>query len=125
MVRAIAPMLVVADIERSIAFDRDVIGLAVAGSFVPSGQTTPSWASLRQGSIELMLSAPGAVTGDPGRAQLYLTVGAVGPFADRARAAGTAVTEPVIQPYGMIEIEVRDPDGFLVIIAASSDQPPP
>jgi catechol 2,3-dioxygenase-like lactoylglutathione lyase family enzyme len=125
MVRAIAPMLVVADIERSIDFYQDVIGLALEGSFTPRGQATPSWASLRRGPVELMLSSPGAPgttpPGDPGRAQLYLNVDDVAEFEARARAAGHTVTGPTVQPYGMVEVELRDPDGFVVIVAASSD----
>jgi catechol 2,3-dioxygenase-like lactoylglutathione lyase family enzyme len=125
MVRAIAPMLVVADIERAIAFYQDVIGLALEGSFTPRGQATPSWASLRRGPVELMLSSPGVPgttpPGDPGRAQLYLTVDDIGELEARARAASHAVSGRTVQPYGMIEVELHDPDGFLIIVAASSD----
>jgi catechol 2,3-dioxygenase-like lactoylglutathione lyase family enzyme len=126
MVRAIAPLLVVADIERSIAFYQDVLGLALEGSFTPRGQSTPSWASLRRGPVELMLSSAGVpgspVAGDTGRAQLYVNVDDVAELGDRARARGHTVTGPTVQPYGMIEVELHDPDGFLIILAASSDE---
>jgi len=125
MMRAIAPMLVVADIPTSAAFYQAVIGFSMEGSFTPEGRTSPAWASLREGEVELMLSAPGAApTGSADRAQLYVRVDDVAPILERARAAGVAVRGPYVRFYQMKEIELRDPDGFLVIVAADTDEAP-
>jgi catechol 2,3-dioxygenase-like lactoylglutathione lyase family enzyme len=125
MLQAIAPMLVVADIPRARTFYEGIIGLKEQSSFTPEGRSAPAWASLRSGRCELMLSCPGDLPAGPAsRAQLYLYVDDIEPTLARARAAGIEVRGPFVRFYQMKEIELRDPDGFLVIVAADTDEAP-
>ena len=49
-------MISVTDIERSVEFYRH-LGFEVGNTFQPEGATKPSWAWLRSGQAQLMLSA--------------------------------------------------------------------
>jgi len=125
MIQAIAPMLVVADVARSAAFYEQVIGLKLEGSFTPEGRTTASWANLRRGAVELMLSCPTETPAGPvSRAQLYIRVDDVLPVLARAKAAGIATRGPYVRFYQCKEIEMYDPDGFQLIVSADTDEPP-
>lgn len=123
-IHAIAPMLVVADVRRSAAFYEQILGLPLRGSFTPEGGDAPAWGSLGEGEVELMLSARPGVAGGADRAQLYVRVDDIAPILARAFAAGITVQGPFVRFYRMKEIELRDPDGFLVIVAADTDEPP-
>jgi catechol 2,3-dioxygenase-like lactoylglutathione lyase family enzyme len=121
---AVTPMLVVADVRKSAAFYEEILGLPLRDTFTPEGRDTPSWASLRQSAAELMLSAGPEAPAAGSRAQLYVRVDHVGRIAERAKAAGVAVRGPFVRFYGMKEIELRDPDGVLVIVGEETEEPP-
>jgi glyoxylase I family protein len=110
------PLLNVADIETSLGFWRDLIGLEVVTRFESEGQL--AFASLKSGEVELMLNFRG---GDPAarrarphytEAVIYFGVASVHELARDLRTKGFDAPEPEAQAYGVDEIVVRDPDGY-------------
>ena len=103
--------------QRSVAFYRDVLGLAIFRE----------WASgtvffLGGGLLELSRSA-GPVSDD--KFSLWLQVRDVDAEFDRLAALGVEVVEaPVDEPWGLREARVRDPDGLmLVLVEIPPDHP--
>ena len=97
------------DYERSVAFYRDVVGLHIYREWV-SGTVF----FLGGGLLELSRSG-GPVTED--KLSLWLQVRDVDAEFARLAAAGVTVVEaPVLEPWGLREARVRDPDGLLLIL---------
>ena len=117
--RAVTPLLVVADLQRSIAFYRDCLGYADANAW---GEP-PCFAMTHRDGFDLMLS----LAGNPVQVQpngrhdvwdVYLKVDDLGAEIAALRAAGvTIVKGPTDTEYGMREIEIQDPDGHRICIA--------
>ena len=110
------PLLNVADVEASLGFWRDLIGLAVTYRHEPDGKLM--FASLQSGEARLMLNGRG---GDPAarRARPHYTeavfnfaVDSVHALVGELRAKGFAAPDPVAEEYGLDEIVIRDPDGY-------------
>ncbi len=115
------PLLQVYDMPTSLAFYRDLLGFEVVKT-APPGPVT-HWAMLRNGSVRLMLNTkyefdyerPLEPDRTSGRADfiLYLLCEDADAAYRELQAAGWPdVEEPSDVPYGMREIQVRDPDGF-------------
>ena len=103
--------------QNSVAFYRDVVGLAIFRE----------WASgtvffLGGGLLELSRSA-GPVADD--KFSLWLQVRDVNAEFARLQGAGVEVVEaPVDQPWGLREARFRDPDGLmLVLVEVLPDHP--
>ncbi len=103
--------------QNSVAFYRDVLGLAIFRE----------WASgtvffLGGGLLELSRSA-GPVADD--KFSLWLQVRDVNAEFARLQEAGVEVVEaPVDEPWGLREARIRDPDGLmLVIVEVLPDHP--
>lgn len=131
--------LMVADVEKSVAFYRDRLGFEVV-TRVPTvgevlGDNEPDqpliFATLKLGSGELMLQssqsfsdeAPGIdSTDEPGATMsVYLRVDNLD---DLIESLGDAVNKPPkVSWYGMREIWASDPDGYLLTIG-QLDLPP-
>jgi catechol 2,3-dioxygenase-like lactoylglutathione lyase family enzyme len=122
-VRGLAPLLQVFDMPASVAFYRDVLGFELVSTSAPGERF--AWALLQLGDAELMLNTayedharPPAP--DPVRAAAHrdVTLFFGCPDVDAAyshlRGAGIAVEVPVVQDYGMKQLTVADPDGFMV-----------
>ena len=105
------------DYERSVAFYRDVVGLAIFREWA-----TGTVFFLGNGFLELSRSA-GPVTDD--KLSLWLQVRDVDAEFARLTAGGVeAVEAPVNEPWGLREARVRDPDGLmLVIVEVLPDHP--
>jgi catechol 2,3-dioxygenase-like lactoylglutathione lyase family enzyme len=119
--QGICPLLQVFDMPASIAFYRDVLGFRVVSDAPPDGDC--DWVWLRHGDADLMLNTayerperPAAP--DPARvashADTCLFFGCADLDAAFAtlRARGLAVEPPVVRPYGMRQLSLRDPDGY-------------
>jgi catechol 2,3-dioxygenase-like lactoylglutathione lyase family enzyme len=97
------------DYGRSVAFYRDVVGLHVYREWA-----TGTVFFLGGGLLELSRSG-GPVTED--KLSLWLQVRDVDAEFDRLAAAGVTVVEaPVLEPWGLREARLRDPDGLLLIL---------
>ena len=126
----ITPNLVVADIDRSTAFYRDVLGFSVVATVPENAPFVFAW--LQRGGVSVFLNAQHGLGGDvPGLAlrpiggtnTLFMTIEADSPEAgvdalfrqieDRARVVMPLKT----QFYGMREFAVEDPDGYIVFFA--------
>ena len=108
------------DPARSQAFYRDVLGLAVYREFGP--QDSPGLVFfLGNGLLEV--SGPGD---EPARGlALWVQVRDVAAEVARLRAAGTTVLrDPRIEPWGLVEAWVADPEGVrIVLVEVPADHP--
>jgi len=120
-------LLQVYDMPASIRFYRDLLGfeIAAASPLLPGNRF--HWALLRLGGVELMLNtayefdeerpvppdpAPVAAHGDT---ILYFGCPDVDAAYDELRSKGLAADPPAVARYGMKQLNVRDPDGFLLV----------
>lgn len=111
-IKSMAPQLLVASLQRSIAFYEAYLGFKV--SFVYED----FYAGLTNGIYELHLKLD--YSGDvrphkgPEDPDLVFSVGAIGPLFEAVSAAGANITQPLREmPYGM-EFYVADPDGHIL-----------
>ncbi|MGE5110158.1 MAG: VOC family protein [Acidobacteriaceae bacterium] len=123
--RAMTPLLQVFDMPTSLKFYCDVLGFEIAQT--DSNTTAPNhhcvW--LQHGQLDLMLNgayeydqrppAPDsrrvASHGDTG---LLFAIPDVDTIYAHLRARGLDVKEPEVAPYGMKQLYVSDPDGFVL-----------
>ncbi|RMI30897.1 VOC family protein [Nocardia stercoris] len=109
-----------ADYERSLAFYRDGLGLAIAREY-PGGTVFFAGQSLLEiaghGRDE---AAPGGFSG-----ALWLQVrNAVKAEADLTARGITVDRRPVREPWGLIEMWLHDPDGVpIVLVEVPADHP--
>ena len=120
----LTPNLVVADVERSMAFYRDVLGFAVQMT-VPEASPFV-FAGVQSGRVEIFLNAIDAAAAEypafkerpiGGTLTLFIEVNGI--------AAVYASLQPkvnVVMPlekkwYGMTEFAFADPDGYLITFA--------
>lgn len=115
--RQLVPMAFVADVERSIAFYRN-LGFEVGNTFAAGGATKPTWAWLYSDGAQLMVAATDEpIIADQQRVLFYI-------YTDDVASAHASLTEAGLSP-GPITIEfyaprgefrVVDPDGFVVMV---------
>jgi lactoylglutathione lyase len=120
-------ILFVADLERSVAFYRDVIGLPFKlhgdgyAEFATRGTRFGLYDRNRLG--ELTGRGPRAPA-SPGGEVVFL-VGDVDAEAERLRAAGVAILKgPVDRAWGHRTLHLEDPDGFVVELAQEIPRQP-
>jgi lactoylglutathione lyase len=118
--RAAAPGFTVDDLEKSIAWYRDVLGLILTERWEQDGKL--AGVELRAGNLTFMLSQDDWKKGR-NRAKgegfrLYCTTAQdIDRLADAIKArGGTLLQEPRDQPWGMRDFAVADPDGFKITI---------
>jgi len=101
------------DLDRSRRFYRDLLGLAIYREFGPPDDPGLVF-YLGQGLLEV--SGHGA--GPPGRSvMIWIKVRDV--HAERAwlAAAGVPIVrEPIVEPWGLIEMWIEDPDGIRIVL---------
>ena len=110
-----------ADLGRSRRFYRDVLGLAVYREF---GSPADPGVVFFVGPG--LLEVSGRSAGPPGRSlMIWLQVRDVHAEHARLAAAGVRVVrEPVIEPWGLIEMWIEDPDGVrIVLVEVPADHP--
>jgi len=110
------------DLERSRAFYRDALGLAIAREF-GTGPTRGTVFFLGGGLLELSGSSA-----DPPAAastQLWLQVRDVAAAHRELAARGVAVLRPPVrEPWGLVEMWVADPDGLrIAVVEVPEDHP--
>jgi predicted enzyme related to lactoylglutathione lyase len=109
------------NLDRSRRFYRDALGLAVCREFGPPDDPGMVF-FLGQGLLEVS----GHATGPAGRSVMtWIQVKDV--RAERARLAAAAVPiirEPAAEPWGLIEMWIKDPDGTrTVLVEVPADRP--
>ena len=129
-VRGVTPLLEVFDMNRSVAFYRDMLGFEVVQTWKPNGHFY--WAMLKLGGAALMLNGRYEDEKRPkqpdarrcaGHAdtELYFDCPNVDEAYAHLRAAGCQVEEPTTTHYGMKQLWLTDPDGFKLCFQRSSD----
>jgi catechol 2,3-dioxygenase-like lactoylglutathione lyase family enzyme len=102
-----------ADLDRSRRFYRDVLGLAVYREFGPVDDPGLVF-FLGQGLLEVSGHGPGP-SGDP--VMIWLQVRDVRAEHHRLTAAGARVVrEPAVEPWGLTEMWIEDPDGVRIVL---------
>jgi catechol 2,3-dioxygenase-like lactoylglutathione lyase family enzyme len=100
----------VADVERSAAFYRGLLGIPLEGD--------EHWQEARLGGTRFALHQEGpgyAATGSTGGAHINFRVDDVDAAAERLRAQGVEVREQMREEYG-VAYALHDPDGYEVFI---------
>jgi uncharacterized glyoxalase superfamily protein PhnB len=120
--RSLTPLLQVFDMTASLAFYRDVLGFEVIQQ-APTQDDDCDWAWLRCNEAELILNTryekperppqpdAASVTAHDDTT-LFIGCPDVDAAYEHLRARGIAVSPPTIAPYGMKQLNVKDPDGF-------------
>jgi glyoxylase I family protein len=133
-IRGMAPLLAVFDMPASIRFYRDVLGFAVTETSRPAPPGDRyGWALLGLNGVEVMLNTAyddgGRPAGpDPARVAAHqdttLFFGCQDLDAAYAtlRAHGVDAEAPFVQPYGMRQLYLRDPDGYGLCFQWPADQ---
>lgn len=121
-----------ADTGRSRSFYRDALGLAVYREFGPPDDPGVVF-FLGQGFLEVSGHAPGPDAAGPdapgpdapGPVMIWMQVRDVRAEHARLAAAGVRVLrEPVIEPWGLAEMWIEDPDGVrLVLVEVPAGHP--
>ena len=125
--------ITVNDVDESLPFYRDALGLEVRNDVASGGHRWLTLASPDQPELEIVLSDPhaGRSAADGDAMQELLTKGVlpnivfatadVDTAFERVRASGAEVLqEPIDQPWGPRDCAFRDPSGNMVRISASA-----
>ena len=120
----ITPNLIVASVERSLAFYTDVLGFA-RGMTVPE-QSPFVFASATSGPVEIFFNDRSTVTKESpqmaglafgGGNTMFIEVDGIDALHDRVKPQVTIVLPIVTQWYGMREFAITDPDGYVITFA--------
>ena len=109
------------DLARSHRFYRDVLGLAVYREFGPPDDPGMVF-FLGPGLLEVS----GHAAAPPGRSvMIWIQVRDVRAERTRLAAAGVRIIrEPAMEPWGLIEMWIEDPDGIrIVLVEVPADHP--
>jgi len=123
-VRGLAPLLQVFDMPTSIKFYRDVLGFEVAATSNP-GSDNFGWALLKLNGTDLMLNTAydddmRPTVPDPARVAahddtaIYFGCPDVEAAYQYLLERGLDVEEPKIAHYGMKQLYLKDPDGYVL-----------
>jgi catechol 2,3-dioxygenase-like lactoylglutathione lyase family enzyme len=120
----LTPNLVVADVARSIAFYRDVLGMTLTRTVPDHGPFV--FASLECGSVEVFLNDSAAATAEypafkdraiGGTLTLFIQVTGIRAMHDALAGRVTVVMALERKWYGVTEFAISDPDGYLITFA--------
>ena len=113
-------ILFVADLERSTAFYRDVIGLPFklrGDGYVEFATEGSRFGLYDRNRLGELTGQDGEAPGRPG-GEVVLMVGDVDAEAERLRGAGVRVLKgPLDRAWGHRTLHLEDPDGFVVELA--------
>jgi len=122
--RSASPSFTVNDLERSVAWYRDVLGFKVEERYERDG--TLVGVGLQAGSVFFMLGQDDWKKGRDRKKgegfRIYcMTTQDVDAIAKRIQAAGGALDqEPRDQPWGMRDFSLTDPDGYKITIGVET-----
>jgi catechol 2,3-dioxygenase-like lactoylglutathione lyase family enzyme len=123
-VNKITPNLIASNVERSLAFYRDVLGFSVTAT-VP--ETAPfAFALMTRGDITVFLNSPEAAIEEypafkdrpiGGTLTLFFEVTGIREAYAALESRVTLVMPLEVKWYGMTEFAFEDPDGYLITFA--------
>jgi lactoylglutathione lyase len=123
-IKKLTPNLVVRNVEASIKFYREILGLEPAMS-VPE-KSPFIFAAVSNESVEIFFNDQKTVVAEfpklaatiGGSLTLYMEVDSLQSVLDQVQRAGAKISMPVTdQFYGMKEFGFEDPDGYTITIA--------
>jgi uncharacterized glyoxalase superfamily protein PhnB len=119
--------LTVADVARSRAWYRDVLGFVVDREFEREGRLIA--VSLRADAIRILITQDDGAKGlDRAKGDgfsLQITTGQdIDAIAARAVAAGAELDSPPADAWGVRVFRLRDPDGFRFVVSSPREGPP-
>ena len=118
----VAASLTVKDIQRSLAWYRDVVGFTVDREHERDGQLRA--VSFRAGAVRLLITQDDGAKGldrakGEGFSLQYTVGGSIDDVANRIkRCGGSLDSEPTDMPWGVRVFRLRDPDGFKLVISS-------
>jgi catechol 2,3-dioxygenase-like lactoylglutathione lyase family enzyme len=122
--KKLTPNLIVADVSRSIAFYRDVLGFTLEQT-VPDAEPFV-FAIVKSGDVQIYLNAPGpaveeypALKGRPigGTLTLFIEVADARASYDQLKDRVQVVLPLETKWYGTTEFAFLDPDGYVITFA--------
>jgi lactoylglutathione lyase len=119
---ALTASITVADIRKSMAWYRDVVGFEVQQQNESEGVLRA--VVLQAGGVRILLNQEDGARGwdrkkGEGISIQFITRDSVDDIATRIKASGTAIdSEPVDMPWGMRMFRLRDPDGFKLVFSS-------
>ena len=126
----LTPNLLVSNVERSLAFYEDVLGLA-RGTTVPE-QSPFVFASVMSGPVEIFLNDRSTVTKESpqmaglafgGGNTMFIEVNGVDALYDQIKSRAKVIMPLVTQWYGLREFAIEDPDGYVITFAERVEKP--
>jgi uncharacterized glyoxalase superfamily protein PhnB len=123
--RALTASFTVKDLQKSLAWYRDVAGFTVAEQYEREGKVVG--VVLKAGDIEMLINQDDGAKGwdrvkGEGFSLMFTTIQDVDALAKRIVAnGGKLATEPTDMPWGARMFRIQDPDGFKLVI--SMDKP--
>jgi catechol 2,3-dioxygenase-like lactoylglutathione lyase family enzyme len=129
--KSMTPLLQVFDMQRSLAFYRDILGFEVMGD---SGNgDDSSWIWLQLNGIDLMLNdqyEPGRVPDAPPAERvrwhddtcLYFACPEVDAAYEELKDKVPDLQPPKTAPYGMRQLKLKDPDGYGICFQRKAEQ---
>ncbi len=121
-------MLICDNVQDSIEFYTNVMGFSVVNRMDTVGKT--GWASLNNGSVQLMLASPDYIPeprkseGRYSQAMYYFYPEDVESLHAEIRQSGLAVTDLTTRFYGMREFEMLDPSGHVLVFGQETNEKP-
>jgi uncharacterized glyoxalase superfamily protein PhnB len=119
---ALTASLTVADIRKSMAWYRDVLGFEVQQEYEREGALRS--VALQAGDVRILLNQEDGAKGwdrvkGEGMSLQFITSGSVDEIATRVKAGGSVIdTEPADMPWGVRMLRLRDPDGFKLVFSS-------
>lgn len=122
--RSIEVSLTVSDLERSLAWYRDLIGFTVDREYERDGKLRA--VALKAGAVRILLGQDDGSKGldrvkGVGFSLQFTTAQNIDAIAARIRERGGILeTQPTDTPWGARVLRVRDPDGFLLVVSSGN-----
>ena len=119
---ALTASITVADIKKSTAWYRDVVGFEVQQQHERDGVLRA--VALQAGSVRILLNQEDGAKGwdrtkGEGISIRFITSDSVDGIAARIKASGSAIdSEPADMPWGVRMFRMRDPDGFKLVFSS-------
>jgi lactoylglutathione lyase len=118
----------VRDLDASVAFYRDVLGIPVkliGDGYVEFETENVKFGLYDRSRLEELIGAVSREGSGP-EGEVVFVVDNVDPWVERLRGAGAEIRSgPVDRPWGHRTVHVADPDGFIVELAQEIPRPRP
>jgi catechol 2,3-dioxygenase-like lactoylglutathione lyase family enzyme len=126
-IEGMTPLIQVFDMPRSVGFYRDLLGFEVVATSPPRGRDDFDWGLLRREGIHLMLNTAYEEDARPAQPEpsrvgahddtgLFFRCPDVDAAYAELLAKGIDLKPPVVAPYGMKQLYLKDPDGFVICL---------